>query len=72
MRRGRGKLVSTLSATLSRPVLFHYIAAPEDLRDMARNLFRMIETGALKVSIPVSGRVLACDRLRRNDLRWLL
>jgi NADPH:quinone reductase-like Zn-dependent oxidoreductase len=39
------------SATVSRPVLFHYTAAPDMLRDMARNLFRMIESGALKVSI---------------------
>jgi NADPH:quinone reductase len=39
------------SATVTRPVLFHYTAAPEDLRDMARNLFRMIESGALRVSI---------------------
>jgi NADPH2:quinone reductase len=39
------------SATVTRPALFHYIAAPEDLRDMARNLFRMIESGALRVSI---------------------
>ena len=35
------------SATVTRPVLFHYTAAAEDLRDMARNLFRMIELGAL-------------------------
>jgi NADPH:quinone reductase len=39
------------SATVTRPVLFHYTAAAEDLRDMARNLFRMIESGALRVSI---------------------
>jgi NADPH2:quinone reductase len=39
------------SATVTRPALFHYIAVPEDLRDMARNLFRMIESGALRVSI---------------------
>ncbi len=39
------------SATVTRPMLFHYIAAPEDLRDMAHNLFRMIESGALRVSI---------------------
>ncbi len=39
------------SATVTRPVLFHYTAAPEDLRDMAQNLFRMIESGALRVSI---------------------
>jgi len=39
------------SATVTRPVLFHYTAAPEDLRDMARNLFQMIESGALRVSV---------------------
>jgi NADPH:quinone reductase len=39
------------SATVTRPVLFHYTAVPESLRDMARNLFRMIESGALRVSI---------------------
>jgi len=44
-------LLSEKSASVTRPVLFHYTAAPEDLRDMARNLFRMIESGALRVSI---------------------
>jgi NADPH:quinone reductase-like Zn-dependent oxidoreductase len=44
-------MLAEKSATLSRPVLFHYTAAPDILRDMARNLFRMIESGALKVSI---------------------
>lgn len=39
------------SATVTRPVLFHYTATPEYLRDMAQNLFRMIESGALRVSI---------------------
>ena len=39
------------SATVTRPVLFHYTAASEDLRDMVRNLFGMIESGALRVSI---------------------
>jgi NADPH:quinone reductase-like Zn-dependent oxidoreductase len=39
------------SATVTRPVLFHYTAMPEDLRDMARHLFRMIESRALRVSI---------------------
>ena len=39
------------SATITRPVLFHYTAAPEDLRDMTRNLFHMIESGTLRVSV---------------------
>ena len=44
-------LLSEKSATITRPVLFHYTAEPTDLRDMAGNLFRMIESGALRVSV---------------------
>ena len=39
------------SATISGPVIFHYTADPQDLRTMAQNLFRMIASGALRVSI---------------------
>jgi NADPH:quinone reductase len=44
-------MLAEKSATVTRPVLFHYTAEPESLRDMARNLFGMIESGALQVSI---------------------
>jgi NADPH2:quinone reductase len=39
------------SATLSRPVLFHYTANPEDLRAIAGNVFDMLARGALRVAI---------------------
>ena len=39
------------SATLSRPVLFHYTADAARLRAMAANLFEMLERGRLKVHI---------------------
>jgi NADPH2:quinone reductase len=44
-------MLAEKSATVTRPVLFHYTAEPESLTDMARNLFGMIESGTLKVSI---------------------
>ncbi len=39
------------SATVTSPVIFHYTAEPQDLRAMAQNLFRMVASGALRVSI---------------------
>jgi NADPH:quinone reductase-like Zn-dependent oxidoreductase len=39
------------SATLSRPVLFHYTAASGDLRAIAGNVFEMLARGALRVAI---------------------
>jgi NADPH:quinone reductase len=44
-------MLARKSATVTRPALFHYTADGEELRAMAGNLFRMIETGALKVSV---------------------
>jgi NADPH:quinone reductase-like Zn-dependent oxidoreductase len=39
------------SATLSSPVVFHYTADPAEQRGMARNLFRMLEAGVLRVTV---------------------
>src|SRR5262249_16174171 len=44
-------LLAEKSATVTRPMLFHHTAEPENLRAMAQNLFRMIESGALRVMI---------------------
>lgn len=44
-------LLARKSATVTRPALFHYTADPDELRAIAGNLFRMIETGALRVSV---------------------
>jgi NADPH:quinone reductase-like Zn-dependent oxidoreductase len=44
-------LLSRKSATLSRPVLFHYTADPDDLREMASNLFAMIRRGAVRIAV---------------------
>jgi NADPH2:quinone reductase len=38
-------ILSRKSASLSRPVLFHYTANPETLRAMAANLFAAIGEG---------------------------
>jgi NADPH:quinone reductase len=43
--------LSAKSATLSRPVLFHYTADPGDLREIAGNLFAMIRSGIVRVAI---------------------
>jgi NADPH2:quinone reductase len=43
--------LSAKSATLSRPVLFHYTADPADLRAIARNLFDAIRRGIVRASI---------------------
>jgi NADPH:quinone reductase-like Zn-dependent oxidoreductase len=39
------------SATLARPVLFHYTAEPEALREIAGNVFEMLARGVLRVAI---------------------
>jgi NADPH2:quinone reductase len=44
-------LLSAKSATLSRPVLFHYTADPGDLREIAGNLFAMVRSGIVRVAI---------------------
>jgi NADPH:quinone reductase-like Zn-dependent oxidoreductase len=43
--------LSAKSATLSRPVLFHYTANAEDLRTISGNVFDMLGRGVLKVAI---------------------
>ena len=39
------------SATLSRPSLFHYTAAPEDLQAIAANLMGVVAKGVVKIEI---------------------
>jgi NADPH:quinone reductase-like Zn-dependent oxidoreductase len=43
--------LSAKSATLTRPVLFHYTREPATLRAMAGNVFAMIRRGALRVQV---------------------
>jgi NADPH:quinone reductase-like Zn-dependent oxidoreductase len=43
--------LSSKSATVSRPVLFHYTARPERLREMAANVFEMVRRGVLRAPI---------------------
>jgi NADPH:quinone reductase-like Zn-dependent oxidoreductase len=45
------EVLAAKSTTLSRPVLFHYTANPEDLRAIAGNVFEMLARGALRVVI---------------------
>ncbi len=44
-------LLAQKSATLSRPSLFHYTAAPGDLRDVATNLMDVVAKGVVKIEI---------------------
>ena len=39
------------SLFLTRPTLFHYIAARDELETAARELFEMVETGKVKIEI---------------------
>jgi NADPH:quinone reductase-like Zn-dependent oxidoreductase len=43
--------LSSKSATISRPVLFHYTAAPERLREMSANVFELVRRGVLRAPI---------------------
>jgi NADPH:quinone reductase len=45
-------LLSTKSASISRPVLFHYTAARADLLRIAGSLFDVIASGAVKIGAP--------------------
>jgi NADPH:quinone reductase-like Zn-dependent oxidoreductase len=44
-------VMSQKSATVSRPVLFHYTAEPGDLRDIARNTFDAVRRGIIRPNI---------------------
>jgi NADPH:quinone reductase len=44
-------LLSAKSATLSRPVLFHYTGDPGELREISGNLFAMVRSGIVRVAI---------------------
>ncbi len=44
-------LLSSKSATLTRPVLFHYTAERSTLLEIAGNVFAMVERGALRVPV---------------------
>ncbi|HEY1720978.1 MAG TPA: SRPBCC family protein [Magnetospirillaceae bacterium] len=44
-------LQSAKSLRISRPVLFHYTADPNQLRAMAANVFSMLDRGVLKVAV---------------------
>ncbi len=43
--------LSPKSLTLSRPVLFDYIATPEELAEVAGNLFQVVGDGTVKVKV---------------------
>jgi NADPH2:quinone reductase len=44
-------LLSRASLFLTRPSLFHYVAAREDLLEAARSLFEVVRSGAVKVEV---------------------
>jgi NADPH2:quinone reductase len=44
-------LLTPKSAKLSRPVLFHYVADPGELRASARRVFELLEQGVLRPSV---------------------
>ena len=58
--------LSAKSATITRPVLFHYTADANELRDMARHLFEMVERGVLKISINHRYPLAAADQAHRD------
>jgi NADPH2:quinone reductase len=44
-------LLSRASLFLTRPSLFHYVAAREDLQEAARALFDVVRSGAVKIEV---------------------
>ncbi|HYM33617.1 MAG TPA: SRPBCC family protein [Candidatus Cybelea sp.] len=58
---------SAKSLRVSRPVLFHYTADPDRLRQMAANVFALVERGVLRVPVrhrfPLSGAAAAHQAL---------
>jgi NADPH:quinone reductase len=42
-------MLSAKSASLTRPTLFHYTADAKDLQAMAKDLFKVVESGAVKI-----------------------
>jgi NADPH:quinone reductase len=59
------------SLRVSRPVLFHYTADPQRLREMASKVFDMVQRGALRVTIrhrfPLSAAAAAHDALEARQ-----
>lgn len=62
---------SAKSLRVSRPVLFHYTEDPHRLRDMAANLFAMIERGVVRSSVrhrfPLAAAAAAHSALERRE-----
>jgi NADPH:quinone reductase len=63
-------LLSTKSATISRPVLFHYTADPGQLNIIASNVFSMVQSGKLNVAVnhryPLANAALAHQDLEAS------
>jgi NADPH:quinone reductase-like Zn-dependent oxidoreductase/uncharacterized protein YndB with AHSA1/START domain len=59
------------SLRISRPVLFHYTAEPARLRDMAANVFALVERGVLRVPVrhrfPLSAAAAAHSALESRQ-----
>jgi NADPH2:quinone reductase len=53
------------SATFSRPVLFHYIADPRRLAEMAERLWSMLESGRVRPTIGARYPLAAADEAHR-------
>jgi NADPH2:quinone reductase len=64
-------LQAAKSLRISRPVLFHYTVEPSRLREMAANVFTMIERGVLRALVrhryPLSGAAAAHDALESRS-----
>jgi NADPH:quinone reductase-like Zn-dependent oxidoreductase len=64
-------LQAAKSLRISRPALFHYTVEPQRLREMAANVFAMIERRVLRVSVrhryPLSAAAAAHDALESRS-----
>jgi NADPH2:quinone reductase len=58
--------LSSKSATVSRPVLFHYTARPERLREMSANVFDLVRRGVLRVPIHQRVRLAQAAEAHRS------
>ncbi len=50
------------SATLTRPSLFHYTADPKMLQVMAKDVFKMVTSGKLKIQKPTEYKLAEAGR----------
>ncbi len=55
-------MLGAKSASLTRPTLFHYTAAPKDLQAMAADVFRIVRSGKVKIQKPTEYKLADAAR----------